>query len=235
MNPKFSIIIPAYNESYRIVKSINKIRKYFKNKGIKYEIVVVNDGSKDNTLRILNDLSKKYKQLRVLGGNINRGKGYAVKTGVLNSSGEYILFTDADLSTPIEELDNLFKYIKNGYDIVIGSRIIDPSKIKIKQPLYRRLPGNVFPILVNFIISRDIGDTQCGFKLFKRDVAKDIFKKQKISGFCFDVETLYLAKKGGYKVKEVAVTWTNFRDSKVNPLIDSIKMFIDLMKIRFMY
>ncbi|MEK6984219.1 MAG: dolichyl-phosphate beta-glucosyltransferase [Nanoarchaeota archaeon] len=234
MAPKFSIVIPAYNESKRIVRSINKIRNYFKNKKVAYEIIAVNDGSNDNTLRILKDLAKECKELKVLGDNINRGKGYAVKTGILSSRGHNILFTDADLSTPIEELDNLFQCIKDGYEVAIGSRNIDRSKVKLKQPFYRRFLGNLLRIYYNIIIfpQDPPSDSQCGFKLFTKKAAHLLFKKQKIHKEMFDVEILYLARKYGFKVKEMPVVWVNDPDSKIN-LVKCVTFgSVDLFKIR---
>lgn len=227
---EISIIIPAYNEEKIIGKSISKVIGFLENKKFDYEIIVVDDCSKDRTRSIINNFNSK--KIILIENKKNIGKGYSIKKGILNAKKNLVLFSDADLSTPIEELNSLLKYIDD-YDIVIGSRRMKKSVIKIKQPLYRRLPGNMFPILVNFIILKDIRDTQCGFKLFKRDAAKNVFKKQRIRGFCFDVEILYLAKNAGYKIKEVPITWNNFADSKVNAITDSIKMFIDLVKIRF--
>ena len=234
MAPKFSIVIPAYNEANRIGRSINKIREYFKNKRISYGIIVVNDGSKDTTLKILKELARKYKEVKVLGDNINRGKGYAVKTGVLGSSGDYILFTDADLSTPIEELDNLFKYIKGGYDVAIGSRNIDKSKVKLKQPFYRRFLGDMLrAYYILMIFPRNPPkDSQCGFKLFTKRAARLLFRKQKISREMFDIEIIYLARKYKLKVKEVPVVWMNDIDSKINLIKCVAYGSLDLFKIR---
>lgn len=234
MNPKFSIVIPAYNEANRIVRSIDKISEYFKNKKISYEIVAVNDGSKDNTLKILKDLAKKYKELKILGDNINRGKGYAVKTGVINSKGVYILFTDADLSTPIDELDNLFKYIGSGYDVVMGSRSIDKRKVKLKQPFYRRFLGGMLRAYYSLIIfpKNPPTDSQCGFKLFTKKAANFLFRKQTIYREMFDIEILYLARKYRFKVKEVPVIWVNNPDSRINLVKCVTYGSLDLFKIR---
>lgn len=233
MTPKFSIVIPAYNEANRIVRSIGKIREYFKNKKTSYEIVVVNDGSKDATLKILKDLKRKYKELKVLGDSTNRGKGYAVKTGILNSQGSYVLFTDADLSTPIEELDNLFRYIKR-YEVVIGSRNIDRSKVKLKQPFYRRFLGSVLRAYYSLIIfpRNPPKDSQCGFKLFTKKAASILFKKQTIYREMFDIEILYIARKCGLKIKEIPVIWVNDPDSKINLFKCITYGSIDLFKIR---
>jgi dolichyl-phosphate beta-glucosyltransferase len=231
---KFSIVIPAYNESNRIVKSLEKIKEYFKNKNEGYEVIVVNDGSKDDTLEVLKGISKNYGQLKVLGDHINRGKGYAVKTGVLNSHGKYVLFSDADLSTPIEELDNLYKFIEDGYEVILGSRNIDIGKVKIKQPPYRRFLGNILRIYHNIVVfhKNPPSDTQCGFKLFTRKAAYFLFNKQKINGGMFDIEIIYLARKYKMKVMEVPVVWINDPDSKINLVKCIIFDPIDLIKIR---
>lgn len=227
---EISIIIPAYNEEKIIRKSISKVIEFLEHEKIEYELIVVDDCSTDRTGVIIKNFNSK--KVILIKNKNNMGKGCAIKEGILNAKKDLILFSDADLSTPIKELSNLLKYIDD-YDIVIGSRRIDGSLIKIKQPFYRTIPGRIFPILVNLMILRGIKDTQCGFKLFKRNAAKDIFQKQRIKGFCFDVEILYLAKKAGYKIKEVPITWNNSADSKVNIIADPIKMFIDLLKIWF--
>lgn len=227
---EISIVIPAYNEEKVIRKNVFKIINFLKNKKIEYELIVVDDSSTDRTAEVIKNINSK--KIRLIKNKKNMGKGYAIRKGILNAKKKLILFSDADLSTPIEELSNLLKYVNN-YDIVIGSRSLDKSIIKIKQPLYRTIPGMIFPILVNLIILKGIKDTQCGFKLFKRNVANDIFKKQRIKGFCFDVEILHLAKNAGYKIREVPITWNNSEDSKVNVITDPVKMLIDLLKIRF--
>lgn len=227
-----SIIIPAYNESKRIVRTLNKIVDYFDLGKWDYEILVVDDGSKDNTIGVINELSKKNKRIKLLQNKKNKGKGYSVRAGILNARNELVLFTDADLSTPIEELDKFMRFI-DVYDIIIGSRRLKGSRIKIKQPFYRRIPGKIFPILVNLLVLKDIQDSQCGFKLFKRKAAIDIFKRQTIKGFGFDVEVLYLAKRLGYRIKEIPVVWINDVNSRLDPIKDSYRMFKELLKIKF--
>jgi dolichyl-phosphate beta-glucosyltransferase len=224
-----SIIIPAYNEEKRIVSTIKKIEDYFKTRNKPYEIIVVDDGSKDKTIEKVNSINST--NVRLIKNPKNMGKGYAVKTGVMNSKKEWILFSDADLSTPIEMLDRFVQYMDH-YDIIIGSRVAKGAKIEIKQPFYRRIPGKVFPLLVQLFIMRGIKDTQCGFKLFKKECAMFLFKKQKINGFSFDAEILYLAKKYKFKIKEVPINWANDLDSKVNPIKHSFKMFVELLKIK---
>ena len=160
------------------------------------------------------------------------GKGFSVKEGALSAHGEYIIFTDADLSTPIEEIDKLLKWMEEGYDIVIGSRALAESDIQIHQPWYREKMGKIFNLLVQALALRGIKDTQCGFKGFRKDVAEKIFPLQTINGFGFDVELLYLAKKHGYTIKEIPVRWLNRASSKVNPLTHSSQMFLDIIRIR---
>ncbi|MCM8767179.1 MAG: glycosyltransferase family 2 protein [Candidatus Omnitrophica bacterium] len=229
---EISIVIPAYNEEKRILKTIEKIYKYFKNKNYDFEIIVVDDGSKDKTFEIVEKFAKNKKEIIILKHPKNLGKGAAVRTGVLSASGNFILFTDADLSTPIEEFEKLKEKIENGYDIAIGSRGLKDSKIVIPQPFYRRIIGKIFPILVRLIVIKDFKDTQCGFKLFKKEQGKKIFSQLKTGGFAFDVEVLAKAKKEGYKIAEVGIVWYNSPRSSVRILKDSFRMFFSLLKIK---
>ena len=229
---KISLIIPVYNEEKRIKLTLGKCISYFKNKKIDYEIIIVDDGSTDKTRLIIKDSLSKNKNIKLTKQRKNKGKGYSVKEGMLLANGDYLLFSDADLSTPIEEIEKFIKVMKKGYDIVIASRNMKDSIIPIKQPFFRKLLGQVFPFIVNLLILPGYKDTQCGFKLFKKEVAIKIFSKQKINDFGFDVEILFIAKKYGYKIKEIPVIWSNSLGSKVNPLLDSIRMFLDILKIR---
>ncbi|MCM8808903.1 MAG: glycosyltransferase family 2 protein [Candidatus Omnitrophica bacterium] len=229
---EISIVIPAYNEEKRILKTIERIYKYFKNKNYDFEIIVVDDGSKDKTFEIVEKFAKNKKEIIILKHPKNLGKGAAVRTGVLSASGNFILFTDADLSTPIEEFEKLKEKIENGYDIAIGSRGLKDSKIVIPQPFYRRIIGKIFPILVRLIVIKDFKDTQCGFKLFKKEQGKKIFSQLKTGGFAFDVEVLAKAKKEGYKIAEVGIVWYNSPRSSVRILKDSFRMFFSLLKIK---
>ncbi len=224
-----SIVIPAYNEEKRINKTIQLILKYLKKRGFDYEIVVVDDGSKDKTIQTVSQI--KENNLTILKNIPNRGKGYTVRRGMLEAKKDLILFTDADNSTPIEELDNFLKYINN-YDIIIASRNMKESDIKIKQPLIRSTLGKIFPLLVKLIAVKGIKDTQCGFKLFKKEAAKKIFEKQTMERFAFDVEILYIARKYKLNIKELPVVWINDEGSKVDPIKDSISMFLDLLKVK---
>ena len=223
-----SIIIPAYKEEERLGASLQKINEYFSELPYKYEIIVVDDGSKDKTAEI----AKTYPNVQVLIQEINQGKGAAVRRGILEAKGKFRLFTDADLSTPIYEFEKLFKEYKNGYDIVIGSRAIDYSMIKVHQPFYREMMGKTFNKIVQFLVVKGISDTQCGFKGMSDKAAIEIFSKCKINGFGFDVEMLYVANKLKYKIKEISVEWYNDNRSKVDPIKDSIKMLQEILKIR---
>jgi len=229
---KISLIIPVYNEEKRIKLTLSNCVSYFKNKKIDYEIIIVDDGSIDKTRLIVKDFSNKNKSIKLTKKRRNKGKGYSVKEGMLLASKDYLLFSDADLSAPIEETEKFIEIIKRGYDIVIASRNMKNSIIPIKQPFFRRFLGKIFPFIVNLLILPGYKDTQCGFKLFKKEVARKIFSKQKINGFSFDVEVLFIAKKYGYKTKEIPVIWSNSLGSKVNPVLDSIKMFLGILKIR---
>ncbi len=205
-----SIVIPAYNEEKRILETLNRITDYFKNRSEVYEIIVVNDGSTDKTKELIEDFLKKNNFMSQI----------AVRTGVLSSIGELILFTDADLSTPIEEYEKLLSYIRNGYDIAIGSRALKESKIVVRQPFYREIAGKAFNKVVQLLTVKGINDTQCGFKLFKGDVGREIFSKCNLNGFSFDFEFLFYAKKLNYKIIEVPVIWMHREHSKVKLLRD---------------
>lgn len=226
---KLSIIIPAYNEEKRIASSLKRIYEYLKKKKIDYEIIIVNDGSRDKTTEVVRKI--KDKRTRIISHKINKGKGHAVKTGMLAAKGDLLLLSDSDLSTPIEELDKLMEYIKN-YDIVIGSRAMKGSDVRIKQAFYKVWLGKLGNKAIQFLVAPGIKDTQCGFKLFKKNVAQRIFKKQTIDRWGFDFEILFIARKLGYTIKEFPVVWINAEGSKVK-LTDYPKTFLELFKIRW--
>lgn len=227
-----SIVIPSFNEQGRIIKSVSTIKEYLDKKKYSYEIIVSDDGSLDDTARLIN--KTKFDRVKVI-SNIHKGKGFAVKEGVQQARGNIILFTDADLSTPIDEMEKLICCLKNGYDIAFGSRNVCGSNIEVHQSWIRENMGKIFNVLVRTFILKNIKDTQCGFKCFKKEAAQSLFRKQKIEGFAFDVEILYLAKKSGYKIQEVPVRWINMPGSKVNPMIDSIKTLLDLIWIKIIH
>jgi dolichyl-phosphate beta-glucosyltransferase len=230
-NPYISIIIPAYNESQRIGTTLDQIKESFSGKPYTWEIVLVDDGSSDDTVAVAREHMPE-SRLRILPNPRNLGKGTSIRNGMLAARGEFLLFSDADLSTPIEELDKLLSYCQRGYDVAIGSRALKESRLEVRQPWYREFMGRVFNVMVRVLALSGIKDTQCGFKLFTREAAQAIFPKQRLSGFAFDVEILLLARKAGYRIKEVPVRWINSPSSKVSAFRDSLRMFIDLVKLR---
>ncbi|MBT7903010.1 glycosyltransferase family 2 protein [Candidatus Woesearchaeota archaeon] len=227
---KISIVIPAYNEEKRIGNSLKKIIKFCNKNLTDYELIIVNDFSKDNTLEIIN--KNKNKKTKVLKNKKNKGKGYTVKRGILNAKYPLVLFSDSDLATPIEEILKMLKYIPK-YDIIIASRNLKKSDVRVKQSWYRQIMGKTFPIIVNMLAVPGIRDTQCGFKLFKTDLAKKIVSKQTINRWAFDVELLFIARKMNLKIKEVPIIWIDKEGSTItNPLRDATKMLKDVIKIQ---
>lgn len=227
-----SVVIPAFNEVGRIEKSIRDIENFLLQAGNSFEIIVIDDGSLDRTWSLLTDLSEKSTHLFPYKNDKNEGKGYSVKRGVLLARGKFILFSDSDLSTPIEEITNLLPWFDKGYDIVIGSRGLKQSNIIIHQSLHRENMGRVFNWLVRLLFMTDFKDTQCGFKCFKRETVREIFSRQTVFGFCFDVELLLIGKLLGYKIKECPVRWINSPNSKVHTVKDPLFMIKDLLKIK---
>jgi dolichyl-phosphate beta-glucosyltransferase len=225
MRPYISVIIPAYNEETRISRTLKRIIRYFNKKGHKHEIIVVDDGSTDSTIKVVKNL--KNRNIKILKNKVNKGKGFSVRKGMLAGEGDYLLFTDADLSTPIEELDKFLNY--TDYDIIIGSRALKESKVTTKS--HKKLLGKAANLLINLLAVRGIKDTQCGFKLFKQKIAKQLFSRQLINRFGFDFEILFLAQKKGYSIKELPVMWVNAEGSKVKPT-DYFRTFGELLKIR---
>jgi len=227
-----SLVIPSYNESSVLSSNLSKIIEYFIQKKYSFEIIVVNDGSSDFTAELVRSITVDNPSVKLINNKQNMGKGFSVKSGILSAQGEYILFSDADLSTPIQELSKLLPYFERGFDVVVGSRALKDSNIVLKQAALRQVMGKVFNYLVRFLGLADISDTQCGFKCFKRAPAQRIFSLQKLNGFCFDVEVLSIAKKLSYKIKDVPVVWVNRADSRVRICCDSLRMFRDLFKIK---
>jgi dolichyl-phosphate beta-glucosyltransferase len=227
-----SVIIPAYNEEKRLPKTLKEIDGYLQNQNYNYEIIVVNNGSKDKTAEVVKNLTGEIKNLKLTDNKENRGKGFAVRQGMLGAKGDYRAFTDADNSTPISELEKILPEFRKGYDVVIGSRDAEGAVLDPPQPWQRRLSGEVFKLFRKTVLNLwGIEDTQCGFKGFTKRAAEDIFPKCKIEGFSFDPEVLLIAKKLGYKIKEIGIYWKNDLESKVK-LKSVINMAIDLLKIR---
>jgi dolichyl-phosphate beta-glucosyltransferase len=227
-----SIVIPAYNESGRILPTLVRIDEYCKTHFERYEIIVVNDGSSDDTAAVMSEAGRKIPAVRYAAYEENRGKGYAIRSGVAMSKGDLILISDADLSTPVEEVEKLLVFHDAGYDIIIGSRAVEGSRIEVKQPFWRIFMGKVFNRIVKFLIMEDFKDTQCGFKLFSGTRARTLFSTAMIDRFAYDVEILYLGRKAGYKIKEVPIRWINSPDSRVNPFKDALQMLKDIIRMR---
>ena len=226
-----SAVIPAFNEAARIEKAINETSAYLSRNFGEFEIIVVDDGSLDNTVELVRKISGNSGRIRLIQNVLNQGKGLSVKRGVLVSRFDYVLFMDADLSTPVDELGRVMAAFSEGYGAVIGSRRMGGSQIEVYQPLLRRVSGALFHQLRKLLLLRDISDTQCGFKCFTREAAGKIFSAQKIKGFTFDVEILLLAKKFGYNIKEVPVKWIDNPKSKLFFFRHFGNILADLAKI----
>lgn len=229
----YSIIIPAYNESQRIIASLDKIIAYATEQNWGAEIIVVNDGSRDNTAELVREYAKAHPMVKLIENPGNRGKGYTVRNGMMHAHGDILLFTDADLSSPIEESRKLFAAIDKGADVTFGSRWIQAELQTERQPLYRQIFGRIFNLLLRIILGLKYKDTQCGFKAFTRKAAHQIFTRQMIDRWGFDPEILFLAEKYGFKVSEVPVEWAHDNRSKINPVTDGAKMFVEMLKVRW--
>jgi len=228
-----SIVIPAYNEEGRIKGSLTEVFTFMSDSGMEYEIIVVDDGSSDGTSRIVGRMAEDSPKMRLVRYEKNRGKGHALRTGVLVAKGDFVLVMDADLSTPMEELWKMMPYLAKGEcDIAIGSRALVLSDIIRKQPWWRQGMGKMFNKIVKALVIEDFSDTQCGFKLFAVEVARTLFGEAKIDRFAYDVEILARAKNKGYRVQEVPIRWVNSPESKVDPLRDSLQMLADLVRIK---
>ncbi len=230
--PNFSIVVPAFNESRRIGESLNRVREFVSSTRLSCEVIVVDDGSTDGTAEIVRRFGGD--GTRLIQNLTNRGKGYSVRTGVLSATGIHVLFTDADLSAPIDELPKLYDVaVRDRADIVIGSRAVDRRYIERHQPRFREVGGMVFNRIVRTLLGLDIHDTQCGFKLFHLDRTRWIFEKQTTDGFGFDLEILFLAARHGLRIREVPVRWSHADETKVRLFRDSLRMLADPVRIRW--
>lgn len=235
--PYLSLILPAYNEAKRIGDTISTVRAYLDSARSwagtscpgPYEIIVVDDGSTDSTADVLSGIQ----DIQVISYLPNRGKGYAVRQGMLASRGEYVAFTDVDLSAPIEELAKLFAAIQAGADVAIGSRAVVGSQLLRRQPRYRELGGKMLNLFIRLFAVPGIHDTQCGLKLFRGDLARRVFAKCVLDGWGFDVEALYLARKLGGRIAEVPVRWSHDADTRIRPLRAGLQVVKDIIRIRF--
>ena len=229
---ELSIIVPSYNEELRLPPSLERIAAYVAESGRNTEVLVVDDGSKDKTAAVAAVYADRIANLRLLKNEENRGKGYSVRHGMLEAKGAVVLFTDADLSAPIEEADKLLAAMEE-YDVAIGSRAMDRSLIKVHESVFREFAGIVFNKIVRIVLRLPFVDTQCGFKAFRRERCRIIFEQQKIERFGFDPELLYLARHHRLKSVEIPVRWSHSPATKINMMRDSIQMFVDVFTIRW--
>ena len=227
-----SIIIPAFNEARRIESSLDKIVVYLDKQSYKSEVLVVVDGSQDQTLTRVSRAALWRQYINVLDNRVNRGKGFAVRRGMLSARGDYLLFTEADLPTPIDQVERLMKELEGGSDVAIGSRALPESEVTAHYGWWHRPMRGVFTSVARLMLLRGIRDPMCGFKLFPRAVALNIFPRQSVRGFAFDVEVLRIARRNGYRVAEAAVSWGHHPDTKVRPVVDYLRMYADLLRIK---
>jgi len=237
-NNLISLIIPTFNEAQRLGNTLRSVISYFQTKQYDFEIIVVDDGSTDKTQEVFLKIVTEFPmgKLKFIKNKTNHGKGYVVRQGVLQATKEYVFFSDADLSTPIYEIEKLLNALKGGFDIAIGSRAVDRSLVKKHQPWYRDFTGRFFNLGVQIWTVPGIKDTQCGFKGFKKKAALAIFKPQKLTSFIFDVEILYIGRKLGLKIAEIPVEWFNNEDTRYKPSLSNfLTMWKDLIRVRFLH
>lgn len=231
--PQYSIVIPAYNESARIPATLKAVVNCIRERGWSAEVVVVNDGSRDGTADVVKAFAADVPQVRLIENPGNRGKGYSVRSGLLHSFGEVVMFTDADLSAPIEEAEGLFAAIAQGADIAIGSRWLERKRQTIRQPLYRQFFGRCFNGVTRLVMGLPFADTQCGFKAFTRAAAQTVFQLQTIDRWGFDPEILFIATKRGFKIAEVPVSWAHDERTRISYLKDGVRMLQDIAHVRW--
>lgn len=227
-------MVPAYDEEARLGPSLQRIRDYYATQSYGWDVTIVSDGSKDGTNEIVSRFAAENPQFQLLAYEPNRGKGYAVRRGMLSAKGDWVLFMDADLATPLEETDKLLSHMADGAEVAIGSRPMKDSKLEVHQPLWREALGRGANKLVQLLAVRGISDTQCGFKCFTRPVARDVFGRCKLNGFSFDFEALMVARDLGYRIDEVPIRWSHQEGSKVVFWRDYPRAFRDLIKLRML-
>ena len=231
--PYLSVIIPAYNEVHSIERTLSAVGGYLDRQGWDYEIIVSADGD-DGTREKVAEVARGDARVSVIGSAERGGKGRGVRNGVFKASGQVIGFVDADYKTPMEEFDKIKPWLDQGVEVVIGSRKAEGARVEVAQALYRRLGSRAFALVRNALVGLgDIRDTQCGFKFFQRAAAKAVFSRQRIDGYMFDVEILFLARRLGYRIKEVGVRWQDDGDSRSDALTQSVGHGLDLLRIRF--
>lgn len=233
MPPTYSIVIPAYNEERRLGATLDKVLAYLAGRGWEAEVLVVNDGSRDATSELVRAYAQRHAAVRLLENPGNRGKGYAVRHGMLEARGEFLLFTDADLSAPIAEAAKLLAALRAGAEVAVGSRWLESRLQTERQPAYRQFFGRVYNLLLRLLLGLRFKDTQCGFKAFTRRAAREIFSRQRIERWAFDAEVLYLARRLRLEAREVPVEWAHDPRSTISPLRDAPRMAWDLLRIRW--
>ncbi len=231
--PELSLILPAYNERATICQTVRAVQAYLEHRGSSYEVLVAADGN-DGSREAVAEMARNDRRLHVLGSAERGGKGKGIRLAVARARGEIIGFLDADYKTPIEEIDRFLPWFARGYDLVIGSRGLAESRIEVPPPLHRRLGSRGFALAMHLMVGLwDIVDTQCGFKFFRGPVARDLFARQRIDGYMFDVEVLYLARAEGYRIKQVGVRWRDDGDSRLDLVAGNWRNMLDLFRIRF--
>ncbi len=231
-NPRLSVVVPAFNEQDRLPASLEAALPYLESLGCEYELIVVDDGSTDDTLQVMRRAESERPPVRVVALKPNRGKGRALAEGVAASRGDLVLVSDADFSTPIDELPTLQAAIDAGADVAIGSRALRGSRVEVSQPIYRVLMGKGFNLIVQAVLLPGLWDTQCGFKLFRGEAARELFGGLRTDGFGYDFDVLFRAKRAGYQIAEVPVRWINSASSRVSPVSDSWEMLVHVIRLR---
>jgi dolichyl-phosphate beta-glucosyltransferase len=226
-----SVIIPAYNEEKRLLSTLGSVHDFLSAEESLFEIIIVDDGSSDGTCDVVKNFAVDHCGIRLISHSPNRGKGYSVRKGIEAGQGDLLLINDADGSSPIEEIKRLEKALEDGADIAIGSRAIPDQDTKVKAYPYRKIMGNTFNTIVQTLLLPGIRDTQCGFKLFKKEQGKELFAKAKLDRYAFDVEILYLARLYNYRIAEIPINWQNVRGSKINIVLDPLRMLTEIFQI----
>ena len=231
MTPEISIVIPAFNEALRLPTTLDRVQRYLATAGLTAEVIVVDDGSRDDTAEVVQRYAQRWPQLKLVAAERNAGKGAAVRLGMAAARGRYRVFSDADLSVPIDDMEKLLRPLHAGAGVAIASRGLRDSQVELHQPWYRETMGKIFNRLVRIFVLGGVHDTQCGFKAFTAEAADRIFPMLQTRGFGFDVEVLYRAQHAGYQIVEVPTRWINSPQSRVHPIRHSAAMFLELLAI----